>query len=311
MDAWARARYAGPMPTRSSTTAYVALAAAGSLWGTGFLFGKIALEELAVPHMILYRLALAACGFLPVLAASRGGVRREDWPTVVAAGVLGVPLLFLVQFEGLARTTVSHAALMVGTAPILIGLAAARFADERLTRRHWALLVASTLGALLIVFGTPPAQGSRRPTVLGDALVFLSLFAAVGWVLLSKRLMARYAPSLVTALVMISGTALLAAWVLATSGAPPIELSTNVWLSLAAQGLLCTTAATLLWNWGVSQVPAAEAGLFVNLEPALGALLGVVVLGETLGWSGAAGGAIIIGAAVAAATTPATTQATT
>jgi drug/metabolite transporter (DMT)-like permease len=65
--------------------------------------------------------------------------------------------------------------------------------------------------------------------------------------------------------------------------------------------LLCTTAATLLWNWGGSQVPAAQAGRFVNLEPALGALLGVMVLGETLGWGGMAGGAIIIGAAAAAA----------
>ncbi len=302
MDARPDEGYAGPVPTRSSTRAYVALAAAGSLWGTGFLFGKIALEELAVPHMILYRLSLAACGFLPVLIAGGGGVRREDWPTIVTAAVLGVPLLFLVQFEGLARTTVSHAALMVGTAPILIGLAAARFTDERLTRRHWTLLVASTLGALLIVFGTPSAQGGRRPSVSGDVLVFLSLFAAVGWVLLSKRLMTRYAPSQVTALVMVTGTILLDAWVLLTSGPPPVRLSAGVWLALAAQGLLCTTAATLLWNWGVAQVPASQAGLFVNLEPALGALLGVVVLGETLGWSGVAGGAIIIGAAVAAAT---------
>ena len=290
------------MPNPGSTRAYVALAAAGSLWGTGFLFGKIALEELAVPHMILYRLSMAACGFVPILVARGSGIRREDWPTLLAAAVLGVPLLFLVQFEGLSRTTVSHAALMVGTAPILIGLAAAQFANERLTPRSLALLVASTLGALLIVFGTPPPQGGQRPTVAGDLLVFLSLFAAVGWVLLSKRLMTKYAPSIVTAMVMVTGTILLDAWVLVTSGAPPFRISTNVWLALAAQGLLCTTAATLLWNWGVSQVPAAKAGLFVNLEPALGALLGVVVLGETLGWSGVAGGAIIIGAAVAAAT---------
>lgn len=105
------------MPTRGSTRAYLALRAAGSLWGTGFLFGKIALQELAVPHMILYRLSLAACGFVPVLLARGTRVEREDWPRMVAAGVLGVPVLFLVQFEGLARTTVSHAALMVGTAP--------------------------------------------------------------------------------------------------------------------------------------------------------------------------------------------------
>jgi drug/metabolite transporter (DMT)-like permease len=284
------------------THAYLALAAAGSLWGTGFLFGKIALEALAVPHMILYRLSLAACGFLPILAARGPRVRRGDWPAVIAAGLLGVPLLFLVQFEGLARTTVSHAALMVGTAPILIGLAAARFAGERLTRRNGVLLVASTAGALLIVFGTPARTGGPAPTVLGDALVFLSLFAAVGWVVLSKRLMRRYAPIAITALVMVTGTCLLDVWVLVTSGLPPLHLETKVWLALAAQGLLCTTAATLLWNWGVAQVPAAEAGLFVNLEPALGAVLGVVVLGETLGWSGAVGGAIIVGAAVAAAT---------
>jgi drug/metabolite transporter (DMT)-like permease len=100
------------MSARASTRAYVALAAAGSLWGTGFLFGKIALAE------------------------------------------LGVPLPFLVQFEGLARTTVSHAALIVGTAPILIGMGAALFADERLTRRSWALLCTPTLGALLIAGGT-------------------------------------------------------------------------------------------------------------------------------------------------------------
>src|SRR5687767_10489349 len=100
------------MSTRGPKRAYLALAAAGSLWGTGFLFGKVALEELAVPHMILWRLSLAAGGFLPILLIRREGMRREDWPTLMAAGVLGVPLLFLVQFEGLARTTVSHAALM-------------------------------------------------------------------------------------------------------------------------------------------------------------------------------------------------------
>jgi drug/metabolite transporter (DMT)-like permease len=291
------------MTTRGPRRAYLALAAAGSLWGTGFLFGKIALEELAVPHMILYRLTLAACAFLPILLWRGSAIRRADWPAMAVAGLLGVPLLFLVQFEGLSRTTVSHAALMVGTAPILMGLGAARFAGERLTRRNWALLVLSTLGALLIVFGTPPAGGGPAPTVAGDALVFLSLFAAVGWVLLSKRLMRTYAPVTVTAMVMVTGTILLDAWVLVTSGLPPFRVSADVWLALAAQGFLCTTAATLLWNWGVAQVPAAEAGLFVNLEPALGAALGVVVLNETLGWSGVAGGAIIIGAAVATAMT--------
>jgi drug/metabolite transporter (DMT)-like permease len=98
---------------------------------------------------------------------------------------------------------------------------------------------------------------------------------------------------------MTAGTVLLAAWVLATRGVPPVHLSGRVWFALLAQGLCATTTATLLWNWGVARVPAAEAGVFVNLEPALGALLGVIVLGESLGWTGVAGGLLIIAAAIA------------
>jgi drug/metabolite transporter (DMT)-like permease len=280
------------------TRAYLALAAAGSLWGTGFLFGKIALTELAVPHMILYRLTLAACGFLPIVMIRGLAVRRRDWPTVLVAAAVGVPMLFLIQFEGLARTTVSHAALMVGTAPILLGIAAALFAHERLDARRWLLLATSTIGALLIVFGTPSRADGQGPTAIGDLLVVVSLFAGVGWILLCKQLMTKYRPSVITAVVMITGTILLDAWVLMTSGPPPIDLSARVWLALAAQGVFATTAATLLWNWGVAHVPASEAGVFVNLEPALGAVLGVMILGETLGWTGVAGGALIITAAV-------------
>jgi drug/metabolite transporter (DMT)-like permease len=49
---------------------------------------------------------------------------------------------------------------------------------------------------------------------------------------------------------------------------------------------------------GVSRVPMSEAGVFVNLEPVVGALLGMLVLGDRLGWSGIVGALLIIGAAV-------------
>ncbi len=35
----------------------IALATAGCLWGTGFFFGKVALTEMSVPDMVLFRLA--------------------------------------------------------------------------------------------------------------------------------------------------------------------------------------------------------------------------------------------------------------
>jgi drug/metabolite transporter (DMT)-like permease len=63
-------------------------------------------------------------------------------------------------------------------------------------------------------------------------------------------------------------------------------------------GLGCSAAAYALWNWGVGRVPASRAGVFLNLEPLVGALLGVLVLGDAWGPQTVVGGAMILGAAV-------------
>jgi drug/metabolite transporter (DMT)-like permease len=289
------------MPARSSSTrfAYASLAAAGCLWGTGFLAGKIALRELNVAHMILYRLSFASLGLLPVAILRGVAVRRADWPLVALAALLGVPVLFFVEFEGLARTTVSHAALMIGTAPMMLALGGALFAGERLDRRDVAAVVASMAGAALIVLAAPQALGSGGPTLAGDLLVVASMLAATAWALLSQRLMKRYSSAVVSSTVIILGTLMLAAWVIAVDGMPPVDLSRKTWLALTTQGLLATTLATLLWNWGIARVPASRAGVFVNLEPVIGAFLGVTVLGDTLGPLALVGGLLIVAAAVA------------
>jgi drug/metabolite transporter (DMT)-like permease len=53
-----------------------------------------------------------------------------------------------------------------------------------------------------------------------------------------------------------------------------------------------------LWNWGIHHVPASRAGIFLNLEPAVGSLLGVELLGEHLGPYAWVGGGLSLAAAV-------------
>ncbi len=45
---------------------YGACFVAGCLWGTGFYFGRLALNEMSVGHMVLYRFLFASLGMLPV-----------------------------------------------------------------------------------------------------------------------------------------------------------------------------------------------------------------------------------------------------
>lgn len=284
--------------------AFAALAAAGCFWGLGFFFGKIALRELGVGHMLLYRFAFGCLALLPFATPARLRVRRADWRMLALGGLLGVPVQFIVQFEGLARTTVSHASLMVGTAPMLIALGAVVFMREHMDARGWLLLLVSVVGAALITLGASQGDGAGaagRATVPGDLLVVLSLVAGVAWVLLSKHLMKPPAcnPAFaVNAWMLFVGTVGLAAWVLLADGPPPVHLPATTWVAVAAPGVLINALGAWLWNWGLIRVPAAHAGAFVNLEPVIGTGLGVLLLGETLTALAVVGGVLILAAAL-------------
>ena len=291
-------------PRTSNARAFAALAMAGCLWGTGFLFGKWALTELSVGQFVLYRLLFASLGFAPVtwraLRRAETRIAGEDISLILVAALVGVPLLFLIQFAGLARTTVSHASLMVGAVPVLLAAASAIFAHEHVTRGRWLALIASMIGAGLIAFGASSGEAGTQASLTGDLLVAVSLFAGVAWILISQRLMrtGRYSPVTVSAYVITVGTLMLVVWVVATEGLPPIHLSARTCASVTAAGLLATTVTTYLWNWGIVRVPASQAGVFLNLEPVVGAILGVLVLHDVLGSYSILGGLLVIGAAI-------------
>lgn len=285
---------------------YIACALAGCCWGCGFFFGKIAFTRLSVDHYVLYRFLFACLGLLPIVEAPRFSAR--EWKLLLIGAFLGVPVQFILQFQGLKLTTVSHAALMVGTMPVILAVGATIFAHERLDLKGWIALLGSTAGIALIVLSASHDAGYaavRGGNIGGDLLVVLSLVIALGWVLINQRLMVLgRSPLAVSSWTLLTGAAMLFPWVLVRDGLPPVRgLGWHVWFAVAASGLLSTSAATLLWNWGIRRVPASRAGVFLNIEPALGSILGVTILGEHLGPGAWAGGALIIAAVVVLTTT--------
>src|SRR5580658_10624930 len=88
---------------------YGACALAASLWGTGFYWGRLALDEMSVEHMVLYRFLFATLGMLPVALRTRVRLNAAEWRLLLLTAAFGIPIQFLLQFHGLVLTTVSHA----------------------------------------------------------------------------------------------------------------------------------------------------------------------------------------------------------
>ncbi len=297
------------------TLGFAACALASFFWGCGFFFGKIALAEMNVGSMVFYRFAFALLGLLPLLFTHRPHFSRHEWSWLAVGSFLGVPVQFLLQFRGLSLTTVSHASLMVGTMPVILAVGATVFAKERLHALGWAALAVSTTGAALIALGShhgvAAVQGAaghefslhgpslHGPSLAGDLMVVVSMVIALFWILVNQRLIAHHSPVTVSAYGLLLGFLMLAVCVFFFYGPPPVHgVSLKAWAALAGSGFLCTASTTLLWNWGMTRVPASQAGVLLNIEPLVGSILGVTVLGEHLGGLAYGGGAMILLAAV-------------
>jgi drug/metabolite transporter (DMT)-like permease len=81
-------------------------------------------------------------------------------------------------------------------------------------------------------------------------------------------------------------------------GFPDPRLGATALGALLVLGVGCSALTYVLWNWGLQRVPASRAGVFVNVEPMVGATVGVVVLNEVLTAGTLVGGVLILGAAL-------------
>ncbi len=274
--------------------AVAAFLVAGGLWGTAFLFGKLAFTELPVSHVALYRFVIATLVLLPFAIVRRRWPSLRDLPQFLLTGFLIVPVTFMLQYTGLAWTSATSASLIIGTLPPMLAIAAAWFYGERLAARGWASIGVSTLGVTLLV-GLPGSDHNWA----GDALVFLSMIVVVAWVLLSKPLIKKYTALVATAYLMLFGTLTMLPVALVWDGTPRLQMSATVLASVLALGLACSALTYVLWNWGLNYVSASHAGIYTNLEPVVGALLGVMFLHETLQPSAIVGGLLVIAGAIA------------
>jgi drug/metabolite transporter (DMT)-like permease len=271
---------------------FLALTVAGVCWALGFPLGKVALGEMAAPHLILLRFAVAAAVCLPF--ALRGAAARRLFasPTVLLAGML-YGLAFVVQFEGLARTTVALSALLVGLMPALIA-ALAFLMREPVSRMSWAGVAAATLGAVFIA-GKPGASG----TPLGVALCLAALLLFLAWLVVVRRAPKDAEPLAVTAVSIVVAVFAVAPVAFVLHGPPNLSLSPATWAGIVGQGVLATVVATAAWQWGSVRVSSASAGVFINIEPLLGAILGVALFGDPLTAALAGGGLLIVGGSLA------------
>ena len=247
------------------------------IWGIPYLFIRIAVAEVSPAFLVLARTGIAAAILLPI-ALARADLRpvlaRWRWLAAFAAIEIAIPWVLLGSAE--QKVSSSLAALVIAGVP-LVGVAIAL-----LTGRSERFGPIGLLGLLVGVVGVAAIVGGDFGTTDPIAFVQLALVAvcyATGPVILVRRLGGL--PSVGVMALSLGATFLVYVPIGAVQW-PAALPSPAVIGSIVTLGIVCTAVAFLVFAALIDAVGPVRATVITYINPAVAAVLGVVVLNETL-----------------------------
>ncbi len=271
------------MTARATPIEWLLFVALGFMWGSSYLFIKLAVDSFGTFTLIALRLLIGAAFLWVVLRASRTALPRERriYGHLVVMALVNIALPFTLITWAEQSVDSALAAILNSTVPLFVIVIAPMFLPEEPIRVNG--VVGLAIGFIGVVLLVSPGLVTATGDLWGSlALLASSLTYAIGNVY--NRRNVRGLPPLIPAVFQVT-FALVIVGTLALVLERPWETSTPdleawfsiVWLGIFGSGLAYLVYFRLLGRWG-----ATRTALVAYLLPVFGIVLGYLVLDERI-----------------------------
>lgn len=240
------------------------------IWGVNFTVIKYATGVFSPLAFTGLRVGLAA-GVLILIA----WLQRKKWPPtrdmliIISLGIIGNGIYQLLFIEGLSRTKVANAALIIAAAPAFIAIASTLRGVERLKAKTFAGVAVSVSGVALVILGSS-RTGATDSTVAGTLLVFSGVFCWTLFTVFLQPYAQRVNAIQLSALTMVGGT------IPMLFATPRALVATNwsavgpaAWGALFYASIISMVIAYLFWYRGLRVLGPTRTAVYGNLQPVI------------------------------------------
>lgn len=286
----APAAIAAPRPTLK---VHLALLGAQLAFGGFHVVAKAALSELAPFALAGLRVALAS-PILLVLAWRHDRVipKGRDLATLALLGGLGVFANQVMFISGLKFTTATNAAILMPSLPVFAVAAAAVLGIEVIGPRRLQGIALSIVGALVLV--NPFRFSGGHDAAVGNVLILGNCLCYALFLVLQRPILQRLPwRTVIAGSFFLGGVATLIVAAPALAALDPARISLATWLMLAYIVLFASVFAYAANTWAVRRSSPTLVAAYTTLQPLITAVLAILFLHESLGWSEVAGFALI------------------
>ena len=273
------------------------LIAVAFFWGGTWVAGRIAVSEVSPLATASWRFLLAAVLLGAILLRTEGVPQwaAQDWLGVSALGLSGIFLYNACFLYGLKFIEAGRGALVVALTPAVIALADWLIFKAAMTARKLTGVLTAMVGCLLVVTRGDIHLLTSGAVGIGEVLILGCVVLWSAYTFIGRRVNITLSPLAATFGASLTGWAMLTVAALLDGSLFALDrLSVAGITSIAFLGVLGTALSFTWYAAAVRDIGPTRAGMFINLVPVFGVLLGALLLGERLAAATYLGGAVVI-----------------
>ncbi len=268
----------------------------GAIWGSSFLFMRIAGKELGALPTAAVRVAIGALFLLPfMLYKGQGQALRQHYKPIFLVGMLNSGIPFALYCFALQSISTGLSSILNASVPMFGALVAWLWLRDRPNTTRIVGLLVGFSGVALLAWGQTSGHQVASSGSAPAWAVAACLGACVCYAVAASftRLYLQQVPSLAIATGSQIGAALglliPAVWLW-----PDQAPSQNAWLALVAVGVVCTGVAYILFYRLIVNAGPSRTLAVTYLIPVFAVVYGLIFLNETFSLTMLASAAVIV-----------------
>ncbi len=270
------------MSSRSNQVDWLVFLALGLMWGSSYLFIKLAVDDFGTFTLVSLRLLVGAALLWIVIRVAHQPLPRERrmYGHLLVMAIVNITIPFLLITWAEQSVDSSLAAILTSPVPLFaIILSAVFLADEPMRVNGVAGLIVGFIGVIII---TSPGLTGGNSSVTGEIALLGAAFSYAVGAVYSRRNV-RGLPPMVPAVFQVTFAAILVTTLALLfehpwTATPDAEAIVSIlWLGIFGSGIAYLLVFRLFSNWG-----ATRTTLIAYVIPPVGIILGFLVLDEPI-----------------------------
>jgi drug/metabolite transporter (DMT)-like permease len=251
------------------------------IWGVNFSVVKYGTRVFSPLAFTGLRVFLAAMVLLGISSArSKPWPRRNEIFALMGLGMLGNGLYQIFFVEGISRTNVANAALIVAAAPAFIAITSRIGGVERVHKRVLAGIALSFAGVAIVVLGSARSPHGDT-TLFGTLLVFAGTLCWTAFTVLLQPYARRIDAIQLSSFTMLGGCIpMLVVTPRALLATDWSRVGLPAWTAILYASVISMGVAYLFWYRGLRVLGATRTAVYGNLQPVIAITVAWIFLGE-------------------------------